>query len=410
MAAVNPLAIDLWLLAAWLLTDVLATWGVWRYRRTLAMIAPSPQTPRVAILIAIKGVSETTSRFLDGLCHQRYPVYRLVFALESSSDPVLPLLEAMQQRLAGGRAVDIVIAGQAIQRAQKVHNLLAALRTLQDDDRIVVFADADILPDEAWLSHLIRPVAHDGYAASTGYRWQLPIDRRWPSLIVAAADLSIATAVRSARWNVCWGGSLALDRTALNQLDLPSVWNRAASDDLTLTAALRAHGLRINAPLHVLVPSPAAYDWSRLFSFARRQYLLVRTYSPRHWLLAGWTLCLPAVAATIAVRETCGGRWWASSFILASMALLQVRLLIRRRIANLLLPQAEIPAAGATLTFARWAWPLIHLVHCGAFLASAAGQRFTWAGIHYRLNGRSVSVEDRAGKAWEKPCKYPEND
>jgi ceramide glucosyltransferase len=391
--------IDLWVLAAWLLTDVLATCGVWHYRHNLARIAPSPQTPRVAILTAIKGVSEITPRFLDALCHQRYPVYRLVFALESSSDPVFPLLEAMQQRLVGSIAVDIVIAGQATQRAQKVHNLLAALRTLQADDRIVAFADADILPDEGWLSHLVRPVAHDGFAASTGYRWQLPTDRRWPNLIAAAADLSIATAVRSARWNVCWGGSVALDRAALNQIDLPSVWNRAASDDLTLTAALRAHGSRINAPLHLLVPSPAAYDWSRLFSFARRQYLLVRIYSPGHWLLAGWTLCLPAVAMTIAVREISGGRWWAGGFILGSMTLLQVRLLIRRRIADLLLPQAAIPAARATLTFARWAWPLIHLIHLGAYLTSAVGQRFTWAGIQYRLNGRSASVERRRGEA-----------
>jgi hypothetical protein len=391
--------IDLWVLAAWLLTDVLATCSVWHYRRNLAMIAPSPRTPKVAVLTAIKGVSETTPRFLDALCRQRYPVYRLVFALESSSDPVFPLLEAMQQRLAGSIAVDIVIAGQATQRAQKVHNLLAALRTLQADDRIVAFADADILPDEGWLSHLVRPVALDGFAASTGYRWQLPTDRRWPNLIAAAADLSIATAVRSARWNVCWGGSVALDRAALNQIDLPRVWNRAASDDLTLTAALRAHGSRINAPLHLLVPSPAAYDWRRLFSFARRQYLLVRTYSPAHWLLAGWTLCLPTAAMTIAVREICGGRWWAWSFILGSVALLQVRLLIRRRIADMLLPQAAIPAARATLAFARWAWPLIHLVHLGAFLASAVGQRFTWAGIRYRLHGRSASVERRAEEA-----------
>ena len=393
--------IDLWLLATWLLTDAAATYGVWQYRRRLAAPSPSRRTPRVAVLTAIKGVSETTPQFLDALGHQRYPVYRLVFALESSSDPALPLLEGMQHRLAGRIAVDIVIAGQATQRAQKVHNLLAALRTLQDDDVVVAFADADILPGEAWLSQLIRPVADGHVAACTGYRWQLPTDRRWPSLIVAAADLSIATALRSARWNLGWGGSLALDRAALNQIDLPSVWNRAASDDLTLTAALHAHGLRIDAPLHLLVPSPAAYDWSRLFSFARRQYLLVRTYSPRHWLLAGWMLCLPAVAMTIAIRETYAGRWWASSFILGSMALLQVRLLIRRRIADLLLPQAAIPAAGASLTFARWAWPLIHLVHWGAFLTSAVGRRFTWAGIHYRLNGRSVSVERRAGEAQE---------
>jgi cellulose synthase/poly-beta-1,6-N-acetylglucosamine synthase-like glycosyltransferase len=391
--------INLSLLLAWLLTDIVATYGVWHYRRGLNPLAPAQATPKVAILAAIKGVSETTPQFLDRLCRQQYPVYRLVFALESRSDPVLSLIEDIQQRLAGRIAVEVVIAGQATQRAQKVHNLLAALGTLRDDDGIVVFADADILPDDRWLSQLIRPIANGDVAASTGYRWQLPTDRRWPSLIVAAVDLSIATAARSARWNLCWGGSIALDRAALNQIDLPTIWDRAASDDLTLTVALRARGFKINAPLHVLVASPVAHTWTSLFGFARRQYLLVRTYAPRHWLLAGWTLCLPALAAAVAVSELFAGRWWASSFILGSIALLQVRLHIRRQIADLLLPHAAIAAAGITIIFARWAWPLIHLVHLGAFLTSVVGQRFTWAGIDYRLHGRTVSVERRTGEA-----------
>jgi ceramide glucosyltransferase len=391
--------LNLSLLFAWLLTDMVATYGVWHYRRGLTALAPAQKTPKVAILTAIKGVSETTPQFLDRLCHQKYPVYRLVFALESRSDPALALVEGLRQRLAGRIAVDIVIAGETLQRAQKVHNLLAALGTLRDDDGIVVFADADILPDEDWLSQLIRPIANGDVAASTGYRWQLPTDRRWPSLIVAAIDLSIATAARSARWNLCWGGSIALDRAALNQIDLPTVWNRAASDDLTLTRALRAQGFKINAPLHVLVPSPVAHNWAGLFRFARRQYLLVRTYAPRHWLLAGWTVCLPALAAVIAVSEIFDGHRWASSFIVGSIALLQVRLRIRQQIADLLLPHTAIAAARATIIFAQWAWPVIHLMHLGAFLASLIGQRFTWAGIDYRLHGRTASVERRAGEA-----------
>ncbi len=384
-------------LLAWLLTDLVATYGVIHYRRGLGALAPAQDTPKIAILIAIKGVDETTPRFLDALCRQRYPAYRLVFAVESTADPALAVIEGAQQE--SKIAVDVVIAGQATQRAQKVHNLLAALRTLRDDDAIVVFADADILPDPEWLSQLIRPIANRQVAASTGYRWQLPTDRRWPTLIVAAVDLSVATAARSRHWNLCWGGSIGLDRTALNEIDLPTVWNRAASDDLTLTAALRARGLKINAPLHVLVPSPVAYGWARLFGFARRQYLLVRTYAPGHWLLAGWTLCLPTLAVAVAIRETLEGHWWGLSFVLGSLALLQLRLRIRRRIADLLLPRAAITAASATITFARWAWPLIHVVHLGAFLASSVGRRFTWAGIDYRLHGRTVSVERRPGAA-----------
>jgi hypothetical protein len=390
--------IDLSILLLWLVTDIVATYGVLHYLRGLAASAPAGKTPRVAILTAIKGVSATTQQFLEALCRQRYPAYRLVFALESRSDPALPLVEGIRQRHAGTIAVDIVIAGHTTQRAQKVHNLLAAWRSLRDDDAIVVFTDADILPDARWLSQLIGPIANRTAAASSGYRWLLPTDRRWPTLVAAAIDLSIATAARSVRWNLCWGGSFALDRAALDQIDLPRIWNRAASDDLTLTAALRARGLKITAPLHVLVPSPVAYTWTSLFNFARRQYLLVRTYTPRHWWLAGWTLCLPTLAATVAVTETLDGRWWMASFVLGSLALLQVRLRIRRRIADLVLPHTAISAARTTISFAQWAWPLIHLVHVSAFLASCVGQRFTWAGIDYRLHGSTVSVERRAGK------------
>src|ERR1700722_6181675 len=103
--------ISLSLLLAWLLTDLVATYGVIHYRRGLTALAPAADTPRVAILTAIKGISETTPQFLDALCRQRYPGYRLIFALESSSDPVLPLIESMRQGLAGRIAIDIVIAG-----------------------------------------------------------------------------------------------------------------------------------------------------------------------------------------------------------------------------------------------------------------------------------------------------------
>jgi cellulose synthase/poly-beta-1,6-N-acetylglucosamine synthase-like glycosyltransferase len=388
---------SLWL--AWLLTDLVATYGVWHYRRRLVPLAPAPDTPHVAILVAIKGVSASTPRFLEMLGQQRYPAYRLVFAVESRSDPALPLVEITQHQRAGTVAIDIVIAGHATQRAQKVHNLLAALATLRDEDRIVVYADADTLPEPEWLSQLIRPIANREVDASTGYRWQLPSDQRWPSLIVAAADMSIATSARSARYNLCWGGATAVDRGALDQLDLPSVWNRAASDDLTLSQALRSRGFKINAPLHVLVPSPVTHTWTSLFSFARRQYLMVRTYAPRHWVFAGWTLCVPALAASLAVEQVIDGRWLGASIILASLAMLQVRIRIRYQIAGLVLPKEAIATAKATIAFARWAWPLIHLVHLLAFLTSCVGQRFTWAGIAYRLDGKTVLVERRGNGA-----------
>ena len=383
------------LLIAWLAVDCIATFGVCHYLWSLVPLAPADSSPRAAILVAIKGIHATTAQFLDLLCQLEYPHYRIIFAVESRADPALILIEALRRRTANRPDIDIVIAGYSAQRAQKVHNLLAALGALRDEDAIIVFTDADTLLPSDWLTNLIRPIATGEVSASTGYRWPVPTDRRLPTLIGAAADLSITTSARSRHWNMCWGGSTAVARAPLDRINVMTVWQRAASDDVTLTQALRAGNFRINSPLRTLVPSPIAHTWGSLFGFARRQHLMLRTYAPRHWLFGGLTLCIPAISAVAALVSLAHGSRIAAAVLLASIALLQVRSLIRRRIAARVLPADMLSTAKATIRFASWAWPLIHLVHCIAFLSSCLGRRFTWAGIRYQLDGCNVVVHRR---------------
>ncbi len=381
------------LLVAWLLTDCVATFGVWHYLRSLVPLTPADNSPRAAILIAIKGVHATTGQFLELLCQQNYPYYRIIFALESRADPALILIEAMRHRAAGRPEIDIVIAGYSAQRAQKVHNLLAARGALRDDDAVIVFTDADTLLPPDWLTNLVRPIAIGEANASTGYRWPLPTDSRLPTLIGAAADLSVTTSARSRHWNICWGGATAVARGPLDRIDVLTVWERAASDDVTLSQALRAAGFRINSPLRTLVPSPLAHTWNSLFGFARRQHLMLRTYAPLLWLFGGLTLCVPTFGAATALLSLVHGSHISAAILLASIVLLQMRSAVRRRIAARVLPADVLSTAKATIRFASWAWPLVHLVHCIAFLSSCFGRRFTWAGIRYRLDGCNVVVE-----------------
>ena len=46
-----------------------------------------PETKRVALIIAVKGVSENFDRFLDFVLGQDYPDYRVIFVTESEEDP-----------------------------------------------------------------------------------------------------------------------------------------------------------------------------------------------------------------------------------------------------------------------------------------------------------------------------------
>jgi hypothetical protein len=106
-------------------------------------------------------------------------------------------------------------------------------------------------------------------------------------------------------------------------------------------------------------------------------------------------LCIPMVGAGAALLSLAFVNRFSASALVASIAMLQLRLRIRSRIASRVLPAEAHSIARTTILFATWAWPLIHLVHCAAFLCSCLGRRFTWAGIGYRLDGRNVLVAQR---------------
>jgi ceramide glucosyltransferase len=371
------------IIAAWMLTALLATAGVIDYRRTLRPVAPAADWPSTVVLVAVKGAGEGLARFLAALAAQDYPSFRVVFAVEAVTDPAFAGLERLANR--ESHRFELIVAGEATEGAQKVHNLLGALGALRPTDRVVVFADADIEPAADWLRQLVRPIAVGRAVVSSGYRWQIAKDRRLPSLIAALADMSVATAARDSRWNLCWGGSMAVDRSVLDRLDLPRLWAGAATEDLTLTRALRRPGVPIHGAVRVLVPSPSSYSWRSLFAFGRRQYLMVRFYAPRHWALAGWTLCVPAAGAVMAAAAAVSGSLAATLCIGAAIILQLVRHRLRLSIARRVLPTEAAAEAVSALRLGWWVSPLVHLVHTGVLLGSLLGRNFEWAGIRYRF-------------------------
>ncbi len=383
------------IIAAWLLTALLASAGVIDYRRTLRRAAPAVDCPPVAILVAVKGAGEELSRFLAALLAQDYPCYRVVFAVEAAIDPAFATLELL--RSGQNDRIELIVAGEAIGCAQKAQNLLAALDALRATDRVVVFADADIEPPADWLRQLVRPIALGRAAVSSGYRWQVAKDSGLPSRVAALADMSVATAARDLRWNLCWGGSTAIERRVLDRLDLPQRWARVASDDLGMTQALRRAGIPIHGAVRVLVPSRSSYSWRSLFAFGRRQYLMLRFYAPRHWLLAAWTLCIPVVGAMLAVAAACTGSLAAALCVGAAILLHLLRHGVRLSIARRVLPIEIAAAARPVFGFGWWGWPLVHIVHTGAFLGSLWGREFEWSGIRYRLcRPEEVVILDRS--------------
>lgn len=369
------------ILAAWMALAVAATLGCALYLRLLDREQPRPDAAApVLVAVPVRGDAGLEA-FLAALAAQDYPAWRVVFAVEARNDPAVPLLTRFAERH-GARAA-LVVAGATALRAQKVHNLLAALPALRPDDAALVTLDADIAPPPDMLTELLRPILTGQGDLSSGYRWTLPATPDAGPLLLSLAEMGVATLPRCARCNLCWGGATAIGRRALERLDLPRLWDRTVSDDMSLSRAAHRAGLVIYAPLTVRPPSPAsAGGIAAALRFGVRQHRLMRLHSPGRWLLAGLLLVVPTVGAATALLA--GGRA-ALACLAASWALQRVRAALRARIARRVLPQAAAAEAIRALRRGRLWQPLAHVLHVLAWIASAAGARLDWAGRRYDL-------------------------
>lgn len=375
------------ILALWMAFAVAATLGCALYLRLLHRPQPKPSAvPPALVAVPVRGEAGLES-FLAALAAQDYPAWRVVFAVEDRADPAFAALSRFAAAHPG-RAEGVVVAGAATVRAQKVHNLLAALPALRPDDAALATLDADTLPPPDMLTELLRPILTGQGDLSSGYRWTLPASPGAGPLLLSLAEMGVATLPRSARLNLCWGGANAIGRRALDRLDLPRLWDRAVSDDLSVSRAAHRAGLVIYAPLTVRPPSPTDLGIADALRFGARQHRLMRLHSPWRWWLAGLVLALPVAGGAVALAAAAQGSRAALACLGAAWLLQRVRAASRAAIARRVLPPGAAAEAARALRRGRWLQPIAHALHAAAWARSAVGDRLDWAGRRYRLTRR----------------------
>jgi len=386
------------LLAAWLAQAALATAGVALYARNLGWPQPQPTSrPRLLVLAPVRGPLPGLGRFLDALAAQDYPDWRVVFAVESTADPACPALLRFVAEAPARRS--LIVAGPAAGRAQKLHNLLAALAEAKPEDAVLVTVDADTVPPPDFLTQLARPVLAGQAPIASGYRWPIPETGGFAASLLALADIAIATLPRHNRVNLCWGGATAITAGAARALDLPLIWARAVSDDLSLSRAARRAGMVIYAPLTVRPPSPVSGGLRAVLGFGARQYRLLRLHAPETWWLAGLLLALPVAGAAAALAGALEGRMEAFLALGLALGLQRLRAGLRAGIARRILPPAAAAATSRLLARGWWRQPAVSLLHLLAWAGSAGPRRIAWAGRRYGLapDGTVRSVTPAAG-------------
>lgn len=378
-----------------------------KYVRKGVSLPPSTFTPFVTVIAPCRGLDQGLKENLMSLFMQDYPPYEIIFVTDSANDPSMRLineirLECQEQIHVKSR---IVIAGEASDSGQKVHNLRAAVLKADLSSKVFAFVDSDARPHKNWLRSLVGPLAISQVGAATGYRWFIPKRGGFSSNMRAVWNASIASALGSqGDKNFCWGGATAILRSTFEELEMLERWKGAASDDFALTRTLRNAGMSICFVPACLTASFEDCGFREAVEFTTRQLKITRVYAPHLWKAVFFgSLLFVAVffggIVLVIARALLGLTFTIPLLLLflifvlgawkAHLRLLAVRTALKEH------ESLVQKSAFAHLTM----WPLASSLYLYNALCALFSRRIQWRGISYELKSPTETVIMRNEKS-----------
>jgi len=350
--------------------------------------------PPVALFIPCKNLDRRFEENIMSFLNQDYEHYSLFFIVEDKKDPAYePLCKLRDNNRQNPKAlnVQVLVAGRARLGGQKIHNLLYAYHRIPPDTEVLAFADSDICVRPDWLSHLVHPLRKNGTGLASGYRWFVPASANPASVALSVINGKVAQLLGYTRYNQAWGGSMAITVETFRRLEIETLWQKALSDDLTLSRAVKKAGKSVEFVPSCLVASYEQTVWRELFEFGRRQFIITKVAAPGTWwfgllstLYSFFGSWIPAGLAIYAAVTAHQNVVLYTAVPVVFFAGQLTRAILRQAMVRKILkqhwPKLKTAAAADILLF--WFWTPLMLI---LILSSAFGRTIYWRGIRYKL-------------------------
>lgn len=339
--------------------------------------------PPATVIVPVKGEEEGLRENLAALAALDYPDYELLIVARQASDIPAGVLPAHGK---------VVLAHEPeSETAEKIQNLLAAVKAARKRTEVLAFADSDGRVNPRWLQALVAPLAEKGVGASTGYRWFTPVPPDFWSLMRSVWDAVAVGMLGPGGNRFAWGGAMAIRKDVFFETRVPEYWEGAVSDDYALSRAVRAAGLRIAYAPGALTPCFDHTTARLFFAWIRRQMTITRVYEPRLWwpALAAHVIYCAGMAASIAAIMA--GNRVAEWALIAQLSPGMLKGLNRATLAKAAMPEQEAWFKRHMWVHAIWV-PLATWIWLAALVASAGGNTIEWRGRRYEL--RKPATED----------------
>jgi hypothetical protein len=321
--------------------------------------------------------------YARALLAQQYAGYEVLFLVESRTDPAWEALNRILADAPGARAA-LLITGPAAGCSQKIHNLLVGLEHVAPVTRILAFVDSDVQVHPHWLEALVAPLDDPTVGATSGYRWYVPCRGSVAGSLRSAWNAATLILMAHPRYGFAWGGSTGIRREVFEKLHLRDAWSRGLSDDLLLTRAVRAAGLKIAFVADCLVPTFEPCTWRQLLEWTNRQTCIARVHVPCSLGLALLLHVSAIILGGLGIAALATARWVPGGLLLGYWIVSGVGCLVVCHAARQRVSSHGFAIGQRAWVQALWT-PAVTLLALMNICVSYTTRTITWRGISYTM-------------------------
>jgi ceramide glucosyltransferase len=357
--------------------------------------------PRTALIVPCKGIDTAFDKNISSLYEMDYTNYEIIFVTESIEDSAYNQLLALKDKFKGktkASNIRVLVAGPASQGSQKLHNLLYACNNVDKYVEVFAFADSDACVRGNWLGELVFSLRKEINGVSSGYRWFIPLKNNLATLALSVINASVAQLLGATQFNQAWGGSMAVRVDVFKRLGMDKIWQRAISDDLTISRMAKKTGLRVTFVPACFVASYEQVNWGSFFEFGRRQFLITRVTSPGVWWFGLFSslyniLGLWGFAGFALYLWSKNNNEWQFFFLVSFLffAAQFLRGVLRQNMISKIFPsdwpRMKAAAIADVIGNPIWSWLMFFCI-----LSSSFGRTIQWRGVRYKLTGPTETV------------------
>jgi ceramide glucosyltransferase len=344
-------------------------------------VASDPTAPpSVTILKPLSGDEPQLFRNLASFCTQTYPSpVQLIFGVRDANDEAIAVVQRLKASFPE-KDLRLVIEPAVHGTNPKISNLINMIPAARH--QFIVLSDSDIGVPADYLLRVVAASEEPGVGGVTCLSRGVAVSGFWSKLAALAIDShflpSILVGLRAGLAKPCFGPTIALHRSRLDEIGGFEAFSDTLADDYAIGAALREKGLRIAIPPLLMEHNCSESSFVELWRHELRWARTLLTVAPRGYAGSLVTHPLPFALLAFATGTPLASSVLAILAILGRIVLLHVT---TRSHSQALRPY--------------WLIPIRDLLSFAIFVWSFCGRDVVWRGRNYRVrdNGSMLCAD-----------------